>query len=56
MVRMAGADPEWSHNMAHALALDGRGQENIPSLGLTDDDVGLLRGEDVTSRLRVYYN
>jgi hypothetical protein len=46
MVCMAGVDPEWSHNMAHALALDTRTwpRDNIPGLGLTDEDVGLLRG------------
>jgi hypothetical protein len=46
MMRMAGVDPEWSHNMAHALALDTwtwlRG--DVSGLGLTDEDVGLLRG------------
>jgi hypothetical protein len=32
--------------MAHALALDTRTwpREDVPSLGLTDEDVGLLRG------------
>jgi hypothetical protein len=46
MVRMAGVDPEWSHSMAHALALDTRTwpREDVPSLGLTDEDVGLFRG------------
>jgi len=47
---MAGVDPEWSHSMAHALALDAwtwpRG--DVPGLGLIDEDVDLLRGEDVT--------
>jgi hypothetical protein len=46
MVCMAGVDPEWSHSMAHALALDTQTwpRENVPGLGLTDEDVGLLRG------------
>ena len=41
-------------SMAHALALDTRmwPREDVPSLGLTDEDVSLLRGEDVTSRSR----
>ena len=46
IVRMAGVDPEVSPSMAHALALDTwtwpRG--DVPGLGLTDEDVGLLRG------------
>jgi hypothetical protein len=43
---MAGVDPEWSYSMAHALALDVRTwlREDVPSLGLTDDDVSVLRG------------
>jgi hypothetical protein len=46
MVCMAGVDPEWSHSMAHALALDTRTwpREDVPGLGLTDEDVGFLRG------------
>jgi hypothetical protein len=46
MVRMTGVDPEWSHNMARALALDTRTwpREDVPGLGLIDEDVGLLRG------------
>jgi hypothetical protein len=42
---MAGVDLEWSYNMAHALALDIRmwPREDIPSLGLTNEDVSLLR-------------
>ena len=46
IVRMAGVDPEWSHSMAHALALGTRTwpREDVSSLGLTDEDVGLLRG------------
>ncbi len=38
MVRMAGVDPEWSHSMAHALALDTRTwpRGDVPGLGLTD--------------------
>jgi hypothetical protein len=45
-LRMAGVDPEWSHSMAHALALDTRTwpREDVPVLGLIDEDVGLLRG------------
>ena len=51
---MAGVVLEWSHSMAHALALDTRMwlRGDVPGLGLTDEDVGLLRGEDVTSRPR----
>jgi hypothetical protein len=43
---MAGVDPEWSHNMAHALAFDTRTwpRENVLGLRLTDEGVGLLRG------------
>jgi hypothetical protein len=43
---MAGVGPEWSHNMAHALALDPRTcpREDVPSLGLIDKDVDLLGG------------
>ncbi|TVT98855.1 hypothetical protein EJB05_55814, partial [Eragrostis curvula] len=46
MVRMAGVGAEWSHSMAHALALDARTwpRGDVPGLGLTDEDVGLLRG------------
>jgi hypothetical protein len=46
MVHMAGVGPEWSHNMSQALALDTRTwlRENIPGLGLIDEDVDLLRG------------
>jgi hypothetical protein len=43
---MAGVGLEWSHSMAHALALD-RGmwpREDVPGLGLIDEDVDLLRG------------
>ena len=45
-LRMAGVDPAWSHSMAHALALDTRmwPREDVPGLGLIDEDVGLLRG------------
>jgi hypothetical protein len=43
MVCMAGVGPEWSHNMANALALDlqtwPRG--DVPRLGLIDEDVDL---------------
>ena len=47
---MAGVDPEWSHSMAHALARDARTwpRGDVPGLGLIDEDVDLLRGEDVT--------
>jgi hypothetical protein len=43
---MAGVDPEWTHSMAYALALDARTwpREDVPGLGLIDEDVGLLRG------------
>jgi hypothetical protein len=42
---MAGVDPEWSHSMAHALALDTQmwSREDVPGLGLTNEDIGLLR-------------
>jgi hypothetical protein len=33
MVRMAGVDLEWSHNMAHALALDTRSWLEIDRRG-----------------------
>ena len=35
-----------THSMAHALALGTRTwpRDDIPGLGLTDEDVGLLRG------------
>ena len=51
---MARVVLEWSHSIAHALALDTRTwpRGDVPGLGLTDEDVGLLRGEDVTPRLR----
>jgi hypothetical protein len=37
---------EWSHSMAHVLALDTQTwlRGDVPGLGLTDKDVGLLRG------------
>jgi hypothetical protein len=43
---MAGVDPEWSQSMAYTLALDTqtRPREDVPGLGLTDEDIGLLRG------------
>ena len=43
---MAGVDPAWSQSMAHALALDTRTwlRGDVPGLGLTDEDIGLLRG------------
>ena len=53
MVLMAGVDPEWSPSMAHALALVAHAlaldtrtwpKGDVPGLGLTDEDVGLLRG------------
>jgi hypothetical protein len=52
MVCKAGVGPEWSHSMAHALALDPRTwpREDVPGLGLIDEDVDLLRGVYVTSR------
>jgi hypothetical protein len=52
MVCMASVGPEWSHNMAHALALDPWTwqREDVPGLGLIDEDVDLLRGVYVTSR------
>ena len=45
MVCMAGVDPEWSHNMAYALALDARTwpRGDVPGLGLIDEDVDLLK-------------
>jgi hypothetical protein len=41
--------------MAHALALDLRMslREDVPHLGLIDEDVELLRGVYVTSRPKV---
>jgi hypothetical protein len=49
---MAGVGPEWSHSMAHALALEPRTwpREDVPGLGLIDEDVDLLRGVYVTSQ------
>jgi hypothetical protein len=43
---MVGVDPKWSHSMAHVLALDTRtwSRKDVLGLGLTDEDVGLLRG------------
>jgi hypothetical protein len=43
---MAGVGPEWSHNMAHALALDPQmwPREDVQVSGLIDEDVDLLRG------------
>jgi hypothetical protein len=46
---MAHVGPEWSHGMAYDdTTLDTqmwlRGE--VPGLGLTDEDVGLLRGVD----------
>ena len=45
MVRMAGVLPVWPPSMEHALALDTRAwpRGDVPGLGLTDEDVGLLR-------------
>jgi hypothetical protein len=45
-LHMARVDPEWSHSMAHALALNTRmwPRGDVLGLGLTDEDVGLLRG------------
>ncbi|TVU00901.1 hypothetical protein EJB05_53632, partial [Eragrostis curvula] len=52
MVRMAGVGPEWSHSMAHALALDARTwpRGDVPGLGLMDEDVDLLRGRHAGRR------
>ncbi len=53
MLRMAGVDPEWSHSMAHALALDTRTwpRWDVPGLGLIDGDVFLVRtSEDKVCR------
>jgi hypothetical protein len=49
---MVGVGPEWSHSMAHALALDLRTwpREDVPGLGLIDKGVDLLRGVYVTFR------
>ena len=43
---MAGVVLEWSYSMAHALALDTRmwPRGDVLGLGLTDEDVDLLRG------------
>ena len=45
MMCMAGVDPKWSHIMAYALALDARTwpRGDVPSLGLIDEDVDLLK-------------
>jgi hypothetical protein len=47
---MASVDLEWSHSIAHVLAPDTwmwpRG--DVPGLELIDEDVSLLRDEDVT--------
>jgi hypothetical protein len=42
--------PEWSHILAHALALDPQTwpREDVPGLGLIDKDVDLLREVYVT--------
>ncbi len=51
---MAGVDPEWSHSMAHALALDTRTcpRGDVLGLGLIDGDVDLsLGGEDCDIRV-----
>jgi hypothetical protein len=52
MVCMAGVGPEWSHSMAHTLALYPRTwpREDVPGLELIDEDVDLLRGVYVTSQ------
>jgi hypothetical protein len=46
MVRLAGVDPQSSLSMAHALALHTQTwpRGDIPGLGLTDEDVGVLKG------------
>jgi hypothetical protein len=46
MVCMAGVGPEWSHGMVQALALEPRTsqREDVPGLGLIDEDIDLLRG------------
>jgi hypothetical protein len=43
MVRMAGVDPEWSHSMAHVLALGTQTcpRGDVPGLGLIDGGVDL---------------
>ena len=43
IVCMASVDLEWSHNMAHTPALDTRTwpRGDVPSLGLTDEDINL---------------
>jgi hypothetical protein len=43
---MAGVGPEWSHGMVQALALEPRTsqREDVPGLGLIDEDIDLLRG------------
>jgi hypothetical protein len=48
---MAGVGPEWSHSMAHALAPNRRTwpREDVPGLGLIDEDVDLLKGVYVIS-------
>ena len=49
---MAGVDPEWSHSMAHALALDTRTwpRGDVPGLGLTD--VRMAGVDPLLSQLR----
>jgi hypothetical protein len=49
---MAGVGPEWSHSMAHTLALYPRTwpREDVPGLESIDEDVDLLRGVYVTSQ------
>jgi hypothetical protein len=45
MVCIAGVVPEWSNNMAHALALDPRTwpREYVPRLWLIDEGMDLVR-------------
>jgi len=46
---MASVDLEWSHNMAHVLALDTQTwpRGNVSDLGLTDEDIQSLKGARV---------
>jgi hypothetical protein len=47
--RMAHVGPEWSHGMAYDDTRQTWLRGEVPGLGLTDEDVGLLRGWIVIS-------
>jgi hypothetical protein len=47
---MTHVGPEWSHDMAYVCDRhSGVAKREVPGLGLTDEDVGLLRGWIVIS-------